>query len=126
MKAHALTSASVPCAINDGDKRVLIYYVKPPDGLTTHTENTACAVSEDGIHFTSAPDFKIEGMRTMKACDPAIIRDEEGNSRLYYFGSDFHGDPARAEGSHSIALATSDDGVHYRENGRGDQPRGVV
>ncbi len=112
-----LTSASVPCAINDGDKRVLIYYVKPPDGLTTHTENTACAVAEDGIHFTPVPDFKIDGMRTMKACDPAIIRDEEGKFRLYYFGSDFHGDPARAEGAHSIALATSDDGVHYRETG---------
>lgn len=112
-----LTSASVPCAINDGEKRVLIYYVKPPDGHTTHTENTACAVSEDGITFTEVPEFKIEGMRTQKACDPAIIRDDEGRFRLYYFGSDFHGDPARAEGEHSIALATSEDGIHYRETG---------
>lgn len=110
-----LTSASVPCAINDGDQRVLIYYVKPPDGRVTHTENTACAVSEDGITFMAAPDFKIESMRTMKACDPAVIRDDAGKFRLYYFGSDFHGDPARAEGPHSIALATSDDGIHYRE-----------
>lgn len=112
-----LSAASVPCAINDGDKRVLIYYVKPPDGRTTHMENTACAVSEDGVTFTPVPDFKIEGMKTMKACDPAAIRDDAGKFRLYYFGSDFHGDPARAEGPHSIALATSDDGIHYRETG---------
>lgn len=112
-----LESASVPCAINDGDKRVLIYFVKPPDGRTTHTENTACAVSEDGIHFTLANDFKIEGMKTMKACDPGIIRDDEGKLRLYYFASDFHGDPAIAPGAHAITLATSDDGIHYREIG---------
>lgn len=112
-----LESASVPCAINDGDKRVLIYFVKPPDGRTTHTENTACAVSEDGIHFTIANDFKIEGMKTMKACDPGIIRDDEGRFRLYYFASDFHGDPAIAPGAHTISLAVSNDGIHYREFG---------
>lgn len=112
-----LTGASVPCAINDGDKRVLIYFVKPPDGIYTHTENTACAVSEDGINFTLSSDFRIEGMKTMKACDPGIIRDDEGKFRLYYFASDFHGDPAIAPGLHSISLATSDDGIHYREVG---------
>ena len=64
-----LTSASVPYAINDEDKRVLLYYVRPPDGRTTHTENTACATSENGLHFTPAAAFKIAGMRAMKACD---------------------------------------------------------
>lgn len=112
-----LESASVPCVINDGDKRVLIYFVKPPDGRTTHTENTACAVSENGIDFKLATDFKIDGMTTMKACDPGIIRDDEGKFRLYYFASDFHGDPAIAPGSHAISLATSNDGIHYREVG---------
>lgn len=112
-----LASASVPCAINDDDKRVLIYFVKPPDGITTHTENTACAISEDGTNFALSPDFKIDGMRTMKACDPSIIRDDTGKFRLYYFASDFHGDPARAEGAHTISLATSDDGIRYRETG---------
>lgn len=112
-----LTSASVPCVINDGDKRVFIYYVKPPDGRTSYTENTACAVSEDGTRFTPAAGFKIDGMKTMKACDPCIIRDDEGRFRLYYFASDFHGDPAIAPGSHVISLAMSDDGIHYRETG---------
>lgn len=120
-----ITAGSVPCAIADGDKRVLIYYVKPsaqPGG----TENVACAVSTDGMHFEDAPDFRIEGLSTLKAVDPSIVRDADGAFRLYYLASDFRGDPARAQNPHAIKLALSNDGIRFRESGTVFEYDGLV
>lgn len=111
-----IEAASVPCAINDGDKRVLIYFVQPPDqpGMP---ETVACAASNDGLSFEGVEGFRIEGMGALKAVDPSILRDASGKFRLYYLASDHRGDPAAAPGPHAIHLAISDDGVRFREKG---------
>lgn len=111
-----IASASVPCAINDGDKRVMIYYVQPPS-QPGRPETVACAVSTNGLIFKHDPSFHIEGLRTLKAVDPSILKDAAGKFRLYYFASDHRGDPARGMNPHKIHLALSDDGIRFRETG---------
>jgi hypothetical protein len=111
-----IASASVPCAINDGDRRVLIYFVQPPD-QPGRPETVACAVSKDGVKFAPAADFTIEGLGTLKAVDPSILKDESGKFRLYYLASDHRGDPARGPNPHRIHVALSDDGIRFRETG---------
>jgi hypothetical protein len=109
--------ASVPCAINDGDRRVLLYFVQPPDQPGKH-ETVACAVSADGMRFDPAPSFQIEGLSTLKAVDPSILKDDAGRFRLYYLASNHPGDPAAGPNPHAIHLALSDDGIRFRETGR--------
>ncbi|MBM3892341.1 MAG: hypothetical protein FJ388_24765, partial [Verrucomicrobia bacterium] len=111
-----LAGASVPCVINDGDKRVLLYYVKPPD-QPGRPETVACAVSTDGTTFLQEPAFQIEGLSAMKAVDPSLMKDDAGKFRLYYLASDHRGDPARGVNPHKICLALSDDGIRFRERG---------
>lgn len=111
-----LSRASVPAAINDGDQRVLLYYVRPPDARD-RPETVACAVSEDGMDFRPEPAFQIEGLSKLKAVDPSIVRDPEGQFRLYYLASDHRGDPAQGPNPHAIHLAISEDGVRFREVG---------
>ncbi|MBI5396174.1 MAG: hypothetical protein HZA91_12835 [Verrucomicrobia bacterium] len=109
-------SASVPCAINDGDRRVLLYFVQPPN-QPGRPETVACAVSTDGMTFKQEPAFQIEGLSTVKAVDPSILKDGAGKFRLYYLASDHRGDPARGANPHKICAALSDDGVRFRETG---------
>lgn len=111
-----LAAASVPAAINDADERVLLYYVQPPRE-PGRPETVACAVSTDGSIFRYETAFRIEGLSTLKAVDPSIVRDEAGRFRLYYLASDYPGDPARGPNPHAIHLALSDDGIHFREVG---------
>lgn len=111
-----LTRASVPCAINDGDQRVLLYFVQPPD-VPGKPETVACAISTDGTRFEREPAFKIEGLSTLKAVDPSIVKDDEGRFRLYYLASNHPGDPAQGPNPHAIHLAFSDDGIRFREFG---------
>lgn len=111
-----MSSASVPCAINDGDRRVLIYFVQPPN-QPGKPETVACAVSTDGMQFEQADGFQIEGLSTLKAVDPSILRDDSGKFRLYYLASDHRGDPAAAPGPHAIHLALSIDGIRFQEKG---------
>ncbi|MBN8456683.1 MAG: exo-alpha-sialidase [Verrucomicrobia bacterium] len=111
-----IESASVPCAVNDGDRRILIYYVKPPD-QPGRLESVACSVSTDGIRFQPAVEFRIDGLSKRKAVDPSIIRNDAGRFLLYYLASDHQGDPARAPNPHPIHLATSDDGLRFKEAG---------
>jgi hypothetical protein len=111
-----LSSASVPCAINDGDRRVLLYVVRPPvepGGIG----GVRCAVSTNGMDFTLARDFRIEGLSTRTAADPSIVKDSDGKFRLYYLASDHRGDPANGENPHQINFAISEDGLHFREAG---------
>jgi hypothetical protein len=77
----------------------------------------ACAVSTDGLKFDPAAEFRIEGLSTLKAVDPSILKDTDGKFRLYYLASNQRGDPARAPNPHAIHLALSDDGLHFREVG---------
>lgn len=111
-----LSPASVPAAINDGDQRVLLYFVQPPNA-PGKPETVACAISTDGMKFDLAPAFQIEGLSTLKAVDPSILKDDEGRFRLYYLASDYQGDPASGPNPHPINMAVSDDGVHFRETG---------
>jgi len=111
-----IAAASVPAAIADGDERVLLYCVQPP-WEPGKPETVACAVSTDSFIFRPEPSFRIEGLRTLKAVDPSIVRDEEGSFRLYYLASDDPGDPARGLNPHAIHLAISEDGVRFREIG---------
>lgn len=111
-----IQSASVPCAINDGDRRVLIYFVQPPS-QPGRPETVACAVSTNGLSFKQELAFHIEGLSTLKAVDPSILKDAAGKFRLYYLASDHRGDPAAAPGLHAIHLALSDDGFRFREQG---------
>ncbi|MBL8214653.1 MAG: hypothetical protein JNK87_28285 [Bryobacterales bacterium] len=111
-----LTRASVPAVINDNDERVLLYYVRPPD-QPGQTENVAVAVSTDGTNFAPDPAFRIAGMRTRKAVDPSILRDDDGRFRLYYLASDHQGDPAAGPNPHAINMAVSDDGIRFEETG---------
>lgn len=120
-----IASASVPCVINDGDRRVLIYFVQPPSE-PGRPETVACAVSSDGMRFEQEPAFKIEGLSTLKAVDPSILKDAAGKFRLYYLASDHRGDPAAATGPHAIHLAISDDGIRFQEKGAVFHREGLV
>lgn len=108
--------ASVPCAINDRDERVLIYYVNPPEEQGK-PETVACAVSTDGMTFVRDRSFEIEGLSKLKAVDPSILKDGDGQFRLYYLASDHSGDPAAGPNPHAIHLALSGDGIRFRETG---------
>jgi len=108
--------ASVPCALNDADQRVLLYFVQPPD-QPGKPETVACAVSADGMRFEREPAFQIEGLSTLKAVDPSILKDEAGRFRLYYLASNHPGDPAAGPNPHAIHLALSEDGIRFRESG---------
>ena len=111
-----LTSASVPCVINDGDKRLLLYVVRPPDE-PGGVGGVSCAVSTDGTSFQIEKGFRIEGLSTLTAADPSIVKDEAGKFRLYYLASNHRGDPAAGENPHKINYALSDDGIRFRETG---------
>jgi hypothetical protein len=111
-----LKSASVPCAINDGDKRILLYVVRPPSE-PGGVGGISCAVSTDGTNFTINRDFRIEGLSTLTAADPSIVKDNDGKFRLYYLASNHRGDPAHDANPHKINYAISDDGLRFREAG---------
>lgn len=108
--------ASVPAVINDNDQRVLLYFVHPPNE-PGKPETVACAVSSDGFNFLQDPNFAIEGLSTLKAVDPSILKDDDGRFRLYYLASNHPGDPAAGPNPHAIHLALSDDGIRFRETG---------
>jgi hypothetical protein len=72
-----MTGVSVPCAINDKDRRVLLYFVQPPS-QPEKPETVACAVATDGMSFEPAAEFRIEGLSKLKAVDPSILRDDTG------------------------------------------------
>lgn len=120
-----IESASVPCAINDADRRVLLYYVQPPNE-PGKPETVACSSSTDGMTFRREEGFRIEGLSTLKAVDPTILKDASGKFHLYYLASDQRGDPAAAPGPHAIHLAISDDGVNFRERGVVFRHEGLV
>jgi hypothetical protein len=61
--------------------------------------------------------LKIENLSVRKAVDPSILKGADGKYRLYYLASDANGDPASEQGLHRINLATSDDGITFRETG---------
>ncbi len=109
-----LDHASVPCALADGN-RILLYFVDADRG-PGQMESVGCAVSTDSLNFVRQP-FVIEGMTARKALDPAVVRGPDGRIRLYYLASSAHGDPASDPADHEIHLATSDDGVRFREAG---------
>ncbi len=111
-----LTGGSVPCVINDGDRRVLLYFVQPPN-QPGRPETVACAASTDGMTFQQEPAFQIEGLSTVKAVDPSILKDDAGKFRLYYLASHHRGDPAHGVNPHKICAALSDDGIRFRETG---------
>lgn len=108
--------ASVPAAINDGDRRVLLYFVQPPTE-PGKPETVALAVSTDGIQFAQESAFRIEGLSTLKAVDPSVLRDEDGKFRLYYLASNHSGDPAAGPNPRTIHMAVSGDGIRYQETG---------
>lgn len=108
--------ASVPAAINDRDERVLLYFVQPPT-QPGKPETVACATSTDGINFTQEAEFQIEGLSTLKAVDPSVLRDPDGRFRLYYLASNHPGDPAAGPNPHRINMALSGDGIRFREAG---------
>lgn len=111
-----LTNASVPCVFNDGDKRVLLYTVRSPT-QPGGVGGIACAVSTDGLNFKDESTFRIEGLSTRTAADPSIVKDGDRKYRLYYLASNHRGDPAAGENPHTIKLALSEDGIHFRETG---------
>ena len=93
----------------------MLYFVDADRG-PDKPESVNCAVSYDGIKF-SKQSFLIAGMPTYKAVDPSVLKDANGLFRLYYFGSDAGGDPARQTDEHEIRLALSDDGIRFKEVG---------
>jgi hypothetical protein len=96
--------ASVPCAVADGD-RILLYAVDADRG-EGRRESTGLRVSTDGLAFDAAP-FVLEGLPTVKALDPCVVRVGPGAFRLYYLASDAPGDPAATRGDHEIHVAVS-------------------
>ena len=110
-----LEHASVPCAVVFKD-RIFLYFVDANRG-EGQEESVGCAVSDDGLRF-DRQKLVIDGMTARKAVDPSILIDREGKFRLYYFASSARGDPARDESPHEIHLATSDDGIRFRNVGK--------
>jgi len=109
-----LEHASVPCAVATGD-RIFLYYVDANRGPGL-PESVGCAVSSDGLVFERQP-FTIDGMRSVKAVDPGVLRDPDGTFRLYYLASNAAGDPAGEPQDHEIHLALSEDGIRFRHQG---------
>jgi hypothetical protein len=107
-----LEHASVPCAIAD-DQRIVLYYVDA-DRTPGKPETVGCSISYDSVEFQKQP-FSINGLPTLKAVDPCVLRDGDGKYRLYYLASNARGDPAQAVQPHEIHLALSDDGIYFNE-----------
>jgi hypothetical protein len=105
---------SVPCALAVGD-RVFLYYVDADRGPGL-PESVGCAISNDGLKFEKQA-LVIEGLPTVKAVDPCVMRDRDGKFRLYYLASSARGDPASDPAPHEIHLAMSDDGIRFRNVG---------
>lgn len=120
-----MARASVPAVINDNDERILMYFVQPPNE-PGRPETVALAVSTDGTRFELEPRFRIEGLSTLKAVDPSIVKDSDGRFRLYYLASNHPGDPAAGPNPHAIHLALSDDGIAFREIGPVFEYNGLV
>lgn len=118
-----LEHASVPCAISE-ENRVFLYYVDADRG-TGQPESVGCAASTDGLIFQKQL-FNITGLGVRKAVDPGIMKDAEGNFRLYYLASNASGDPASEAGLHEIHLALSVDGIHFTSQGAVFRYEGLV
>lgn len=111
-----LSQASVPAACNDGDRRVLLFVVRPPD-VAPGSSGISCVASTDGINFANEPSFRIEGLTTTRNADPSIVTDSAGKLRLYYLASNAQGDPASDPNPHKINYALAEDGLRFREAG---------
>jgi hypothetical protein len=109
-----LEHASVPCVVADGN-RILLYFVDADRG-EGKPESVNCAMSFDSIMFEKQL-FVIDGLPTRKAVDPSVLKDPNGQFRLYYFASDAGGDPAAQSEQHEIHLALSEDGIRFKEAG---------
>ena len=118
-----LLHASVPCAVAD-DNKVFLYYVDADRGQGM-PESVGCAVTTDGLNFQKQL-FNIAGLGVRKAVDPSIMKDSDGNFRLYYLASNASGDPASETGLHEIHLATSRDGVNFTSQGSVFRYEGLV
>jgi hypothetical protein len=104
--------ASVPCAVNDGDRRVLLYYVDADRGPGLQ-ESTGCAESTDGLNFCKLP-FAIDGMPMRKALDPCVVADPGNGYRLYYLASNVG---PQMENPNVIRYAASSDGIRFADRG---------
>ena len=97
-----LIRASVPCAINDGDRRELLYVVRPPDKAGG---GVSSASAEDGTSFRLEAGLRIEGRSMLSAVAPSVVRDAVGTFRLHTLASNSRGDPAPEPNPHCINLA---------------------
>ena len=120
-----LTMASVPTVVNDNDRRILLYAVRPPQD-PRGMGGVACASSTDGTNFVIETGFAIEGLSTLTAADPCVMQEADGTFKLYYLASNYRGDPANGPNPHKINVATSTDGIHYKETGTVFEYNGLV
>ncbi len=102
-----LEHASVPAAILTPQGNIRIYYVD----ASQMPETTNCAESYDNGKTFVVLGCSIAGLPASKALDPSIVLLQNGQYRLYYYGS-APGDPG-TQTSHSIYSAISDDGIHF-------------
>ena len=106
--------ASVPLAIVQTDGTVMLYYVDASDG----PERLGCKTSTDNGNTFTDGTCVIKNLSVDRTVDYSIVQLPDGRYRLYYFGSNAAtGDPAAAEGDHSILSAISEDGRTFTEEG---------
>lgn len=106
-----LEHASVPCAVVSKGT-IFLYFVDAGAG-PEKVESASVATSTDGMTFTKQP-LDIAGMTTRKSLDPSMVLDGDGKFWLYYYGCNAN---PEAQGAHEIHVASSDDGVRFRERG---------
>jgi hypothetical protein len=99
-----------------GSGDLLIYFVDASTLVGHGTEGIRVYHSEDlGKNWEDEGLIEVSNKPNKGAVvDPAIVQSEDGTLRLYYFGSETtSGDPASAEGKHSVYSATSSDGINW-------------
>jgi hypothetical protein len=100
--------ASVPDAVFNGEN-IMVYVAK---------WGIQVAISSDGVNWVES-EVNISGIPEGKgACDPDILLLQNGTYRLYYYENTMENmDPAQISGPHSIYVAISEDGIHFRREG---------
>jgi hypothetical protein len=108
-----LEHASVPDATIGPDGKTWIYFVNGRLG-----QHAVFVARLEGDAFQIFDCVRIDGKVNPNAVDPDIIKLADGRYRLFYYQGWFDGTPEPPGSLHPIYSAVSDDGVHFKSEGK--------